>query len=372
MSFTAETYQDRRRRVLAKAKESADFDALCITDPVNVRYLTGLTEGCYKLFLSDDGDLMLVTWMFYDRAKDSCPGLELGLIAPPLGDATTETIKEHKWSRIAVIERETSLKEWRNWTDRMGDDGVIAISDAVMSCRLIKDETEVALMTEAVRIAENAFLELCGRGRDYFIGKTERELALELEILMRSNGAEDQSFPNGIILATGANSYGAHYVPALSKVEDGHSILMDWGAVVDGYCSDMTRIVAVGDIPERIIEMHTAVKQAVAAALAVIKPGVESFDVDAAARQVFLDAGFDAKAFRHGLGHAIGLEVHEALRFHPDRAQCGIIEAGMVMTVEPGVYLPDIGGVRLEHDVLVTESGCEVMGELPLDIVRLD
>lgn len=365
MVITRERYARRRDNVLERALKNADFDALCVTDPLNVQYLTGLTEGCRHLMLSRDGDIMLTTVMFHERVRSECPDMEQARIAEPVMESVQAVTRKRGWKRIALIGSSITVAEWNQWCDALEERNVIIIPDVVADCRAVKDAAEIELIRQAIALAEQAFSEFLGRGRSYFVGTPERELALDLEMLVRRRGADDQAFENGIILASGLNSHKAHYVPADRTIQQGDMILIDWGAKVGGYCSDLTRVVATGDVSEELQTMHSVVKQAHLEAVASMKPGVVASEVDAVARRVIADSGYPPEAFRHGLGHSLGLEVHEMPRL--SKGSTTALKPGMVLTVEPGVYFENIGGVRLERDILVTENGAEDMGSLALD-----
>lgn len=370
MEIARETYALRRQRVLNEALQKGAFDVLCVTDERSVRYLTGLTEGCHHVLLSRDGDLMLTNVMFHDRVALECPDMEQARISVPIMDSIRTILHQRGWMRVALIDASVTVSEWRAWKQIMGAEALVAIPDVVADCRMIKDAEEIEIIRRAITVAENAFLQFIERGASFFIGKEEQELALELEILMRRSGAEDQAFPNGVILASGPNSYKAHYRPSNRKVQQDDIILIDWGAVVDGYCSDLTRVIAVGAVSDTLQSMHRIVNEAHVAAISAMRAGINAEDVDAVARQIVAAAGYPAEAFRHGLGHSLGLAVHE-----PPYMTKGVttpLEAGMILTVEPGLYVDGIGGVRLERDVLITETGADDMGSLPIDWFTVD
>jgi len=218
-------------------------------------------------------------------------------------------------------------------------------------------------MRRAIRIAEKAFKEMLALGAKGWVGRTERDLAAELEYRMRRLGADRPSFPT--ILAAGAHGSVPHYSPGSTRVRPGQAVLVDWGARADGYCSDLTRVVFTGTIPAKLREIYEVVRRAQEAGIAAIRSGVGCRAVDAAARRVIAEAGY-GEQFGHGLGHGLGREVHEAPglgKLSADR-----LKSGMVVTVEPGIYLPGIGGVRIEDDVLVTASSARRLSSLPRDI----
>jgi Xaa-Pro aminopeptidase len=229
--------------------------------------------------------------------------------------------------------------------------------------RQSKDELELAAMRKAIRIAEQAFKELFSLGAKGWIGRTERDLAAELDYRMRKAGADALAFPT--IFAAGAHGSVPHYCPDSTRIKPDQAVLIDWGASAGGYCSDLTRVVFTGTIPAKIKEIYEVVRRSQAAGIAAIRPGAACKAVDAAAREVIEKAGFGPK-FGHGLGHGLGREVHENPRL--GKLSPARLASGMVITVEPGIYLPGIGGVRIEDDVLVTGTSSRRLTSLPRDL----
>jgi Xaa-Pro aminopeptidase len=209
-------------------------------------------------------------------------------------------------------------------------------------------------------VAEEAFIAV---RRSVRVGTSEREIAARLEYEMRKRGAEAAAFPT--IVAEGPNAALPHAVAGERKVRKGSAVLIDWGAVCDFYRSDLTRVLFVGSIPPALRKVYAIVREAQGKAIAAVRPGAVMRDVDAVARRHIERAGY-GKAFGHGLGHGIGLDTHEPPRLSWMSEEK--LAAGMVVTVEPGIYLPGVGGVRIEDDVLVTPAGCKVLSRLSKDI----
>ncbi|HEX2294819.1 MAG TPA: M24 family metallopeptidase, partial [Actinomycetota bacterium] len=229
----------------------------------------------------------------------------------------------------------------------------------VEKLRRRKDAEEVSLLREAVRISDEAFewvLERLGPGR------TEREVALDLEVEMRRRGADSVSFEP--IVGSGPLSAHIHHTPSDREMQAGDLVLLDFGARWGGYCSDLTRTVALGSAGDHHREVYEIVLAAQAAGIEATRPGAACAGVDAAARAVVDGAGY-GETFGHGLGHGVGLDIHEAPRFH--KTSEDTLAAGDVMTVEPGIYEGGSGGIRIEDCVLVTDEGCEVLGKAPKD-----
>ena len=226
------------------------------------------------------------------------------------------------------------------------------LSGEVAAMREVKDAAEASMIRRAVRIAEGAFKELLAGGRKSFVGRTEAQVAAEVEYRMRLSGAERAAFET--IVACGPHAAMPHYRPGATRIRRGDVVLIDWGAVVGGYASDLTRVVFTGRIPPRIARVYEIVLRAQAAGIRAVRPGAACGSADAAARSVIVDAGY-GEAFAHGLGHGLGLEVHESPRLGAKVRQR--LRTGMVVTVEPGIYLPGVGGVRIEDDVIVVPGG---------------
>jgi len=235
----------------------------------------------------------------------------------------------------------------------------------VKKIRMIKDEAEIDKIREAVRITDVAFNHI----RDYIkVGSIERDIALELEFFMKKEGASKNAFD--FIVASGKRSALPHGVASTKQLEEGDFLTMDFGTVYQGYHSDMTRTVVVGKQPDKKQEeIYQTVLKAQQKATEVVKAGVKGSEVDKVARDIITKAGY-GDYFGHGLGHSLGLEIHENPRLSPrDDTK---LESGMVVTVEPGIYLPDWSGVRIEDTVVVREDGCEVLTSSPKELLVID
>lgn len=234
---------------------------------------------------------------------------------------------------------------------------LVPVSDLMVSLRKNKDADEVSCIRKAVEIAEKAFLETVPRVK---IGTSESELTGRLILAMRSRGASDAAFHP--IIATGAHSSLPHYRPDATPIENDAALLVDWGAIFEGYRSDLTRTVFIGKPNKKLIEIYKVVLDANMATIARLKAGLNCKEADAIARRIISKAGY-GKNFGHGLGHGIGRDIHEEPRLHSSRDK-DHLETGSIVTVEPGIYLPGVGGVRIEDDVLITDTGCEVLSSL--------
>jgi Xaa-Pro aminopeptidase len=237
---------------------------------------------------------------------------------------------------------------------------LVGVVDVIERLRAVKDAAEVASMRSAAALADDALRWLLERG---LVGRTERELALDLEQRMRSQGAEDPSFP--AIVAAGAHGALPHASPRDVEIPSGELVVIDWGARLDGYNSDCTRTVAAGAVGEQAASVYGVVLEAQLAGVGAVRPGAGGREVDAAARDLIEAAGYGSE-FGHGLGHGVGLEVHENPRLS-QRSE-DVLAAGNAVTVEPGVYLPERFGVRIEDLVIVGEDGCEILSSIDKEL----
>ena len=336
----------RRDRARAGLADRAATHLL-VTDPVNVRYLTGFTGSNGQLLLAADAaDDRLITDHRYDeRAASSCPDLERILDRDPLG----ATLSAAPSASLLVEAEHLSWQQGRDLTARAKDVGV-RVGDAkgvVEALRLCKDDAELARLAAACRITQETLAWLFD---DVVVhDRSERELAITLERAFIDAGADGVAFPS--IVASGPNAAIPHHEPTDRRLQPGDLLTIDCGAEVDGYHADHTRTVAIGHLDDELTAVHEVVRQAQAAGIAAVADGVTGGQVDAAARQVITDAGYGA-AFLHGTGHGVGLRIHEGPSV--GRGSAATLRDGMALTVEPGIYLPGRGGVRIEDTFVVT------------------
>jgi Xaa-Pro aminopeptidase len=353
----------RRQRLLRRLKEEK-LDAFLVTTPLNVAYLTGFTGGSSFLLLTSQRALLVSDARFTIQIAEECPELEAAIRGHnkttwrEAADALTKlgvrsVGVESQHLTVANLDNLVELAPTLQFAPKVG---------LVESLRAIKDTTEVEAIRSAVRYGERAFAMLKAMLAPH---DTEKELADALEGYVRRAGGHGTSFET--IVAVGDRSALPHRPPSDRRIEAADFFLVDWGAKGPLYTSDITRVVRSPFFPDRpgrrrveskLEKIYTVVLQAQARAIAAVRPGAAAKDVDAAARKFIAQAGY-GNEFNHGLGHGIGLQVHEA----PDIRETSkdVLQPGMVFTIEPGVYLPGFGGVRIEDDVLVTPDGCEVL-----------
>ena len=370
----ARVYRSRRSAVLGRARRTAGVRAMAlyITNPPDIRYLTGSTEGASALLFGRSWSALFTNRMYHARVRREAPGSEVCVGVKSLSETVAERLRDRRLPTLGVQQNVLTLAQHEPLAKACDGIDIRHIGDAVLDCRSVKDDEEIRLTRKAVSIAERAFRQLTAQGAEHFVGRTERELAGELDYRMRMLGADRQAFPSGTIVASGPNSYNCHHLPGPRKVKPAEPVLFDWGAENQGYRSDITRVVFTGDVPEKMREIYDVVLRAHDAAVAVMRPGVRCHTVDAIARKIIKVAGY-AKEFRHGLGHGIGLEVHERPGFGPKpEVGKGVpLRKNMIMTVEPGVYIEGVGGVRIEDDILLTTAGHERLTRLPRKLERM-
>jgi len=334
---------------------------VCSSDlnPVDVGYLSGFTGDDSFLMIGKSWTVLLTDGRYSQQAEGECGGVEIIARNCSMGKAFGKMLKGRGIRKIAVQASHMTLGLRKLLDTEIGKRKLVEIPPVVPSLRIIKDVDEIASIRKSVKIAEKAFRKLTSRGLSYWIGKTERRLAADLEHLMRLAGGDKPAFDT--IVAVGSNAALPHYRPGDRKVKRGDHILIDWGAALNGYCSDLTRVVFAGKIPPLMESVYAIVLSAQMEAIDAIRPGKRCCQIDGVARKIIDAAGYGSN-FLHSLGHGLGRDVHEA----PALASSikAPLRAGMVVTVEPGIYLPGEGGIRIEDDILVTAGGREKLSSL--------
>lgn len=348
---------DKRLLRLREALCQRGLGAMIVSDLVNVRYMSGFTGSSAILIISGDCTILLTDSRYTEQASVETCGCTVTTVRGNILKSVPETVRRLGLSRIGFEEASLSYADWRRLKDALPDVELSPVKNIIAEFRLVKDSDEMALIRNAAEVADAAFDYI---SREVAPGMTEREIALDIDCFMRRHGAEDSAFET--LVAEGARSAMPHAKPQDRPVRDGEFILIDFGARVDGYHSDITRTVVLGPPDSRKREIYHIVLDAQSAAIEKIRPGVTGKEIDAAARDHIAATGY-GENFGHTLGHGLGLEIHDTRILAPDSDI--VLAAGMVMTVEPGIYIPGFGGVRIEDDVLVTESGCEVLTRSP-------
>lgn len=337
---------------MRQASVKGKIEAFLATNPVDVSYLSGFTGEDSFLLFSRNWAVLITDGRFAEQAKTECEDIEIHTRSGPMSETFLPLLRGRAVRRIGIQADHVTLAMQKILAESLGSRKIIPTPKVTEKLRAVKDAEEIKIIRRAVRIAQDAFIELSSRGAAYMIGKTERQIAAELDYLMRRYGADGSAFPT--IVAAGANSSRPHHLPGKAKIKSDQPVLFDWGANVAGYCSDLTRVAFTGKIPPKIREIYEIVRQAQQAGIRAVKPGVRCSTPDKAARKIIAQAGF-AEKFTHSLGHGFGRDVHEAPALAGRNKTP--LRVGMVLTVEPGIYLPGLGGVRIEDDILVTATG---------------
>ncbi|MEX2288606.1 MAG: Xaa-Pro peptidase family protein, partial [Planctomycetaceae bacterium] len=348
----------RRDRLIRKIKQ-AGVDALLVTNFTNVRYLTGFSGDDSYLLIGRDACLIISDSRYATQIREECPGLDLSIRRPgkPMTDAVAAVVRRLKPAKLGFESTSTTVAQWQALTEKVKLLELVPLAGLVEDLRAVKDRHEITAIREAIRQAEQGFDEWLSALAPQM---TERQAAFDLEHAMRRAGANGASFPP--IVAVGSRAALPHARPTQTKLLTADFVLVDWGATNEqGYKSDLTRLVVTGKISPKLAKVYRVVIEAQRRAVKAIRPGVRCCDVDAVARRVIDGAGHGR--FAHGLGHGIGLDIHEGPRLGP--ASADELKPGMVVTVEPGIYLPGWGGFRIEDDVLVTSDGHEVLTSVP-------
>jgi Xaa-Pro aminopeptidase/Xaa-Pro dipeptidase len=337
-------------------------DHLLILNGINIRYLTGFTGGEGALLIAPDRVNLLVDGRYTTQAALETSGLEITEFQNKT-DGISTVLKKQKADVVGFETSSVTVGEYRKLKDSLAGVSLEPVSESLDFLRAVKDAGEIARIREAIRIAEKALTDVKNLIKP---GIREMEIAVELEYRMRKAGAERISFDT--IVATGPNAALPHAMPGNRQIEAGDFVLIDYGAVFNGYHSDQTRMFCVGSPSDRQRKAYQAVLEAHDRAVMAIKAGVSCKEIDGAARSVLEEKGF-GKYFSHGTGHGVGLEVHEAPTL--SRGKEDRLKTGMVVTVEPGVYFPEEWGIRIEDMVLVGENGCEVLTKMFNGLVEL-
>jgi Xaa-Pro aminopeptidase len=350
-----------RRKALVESLSGKAFIAYNYehSDRATLRYLSGFTgEG--TLILAGSHAVLLTDSRYTEQAKREVDGLRVQECRDWMAKDAAAELVALELETIAFAARRATYS-WFDSLRKLGPFTLVDTPDPTNDVRAVKTQAEIESLRKAATLADSAFGELLSELR---VGMNEADVALRLEWLMRTAGSEGVAFDANV--SAGENTALNHYNPALGRrsLHRGDLLLFDFGACVDGYRSDITRTVSVGRPTKQAIAIYDLVLQANLAGIAAVAAGKTGIEVDAAARTVIADSGYGDK-FGHGLGHGIGLEIHERPSLSTQSKDT--LVAGMVTTVEPGIYIPGFGGVRIEDDVVVTETGCEVITSSPKD-----
>jgi Xaa-Pro aminopeptidase len=349
---------------LAERLRERELDRLLVTDLVNLRYLTGFTGTNGAALVGADGTRIFYTdFRYLTQAAEQVVGWEHRIAKADLLAAAAADLPEE--GRLGFDDAELSVKAYEHLAE-LAPDGIelVPAGGLIEDMRAIKDPGEIERIRAAARLSDRALEDVLSRG---LAGRTERDVALDLDFTQRRLGAEGASFP--AIVAAGPNGALPHARPRDVEIPRDTLVVVDWGCVLDGYASDCTRTFATGEVDPRDREIYDLVLLAQEEALAAVRPGPTGKEVDAVARAIIDRAGH-AEHFGHGLGHGVGMDVHEGPRLSATSETA--LSPGNVVTVEPGVYVPGAIGVRIEDLVVVTEDGHDVLSAYPKTLTRID
>ena len=340
-------------------------DCAVITDDINRRYFTGMKSSAGTLLVFPEQAYFIIDFRYIEKAREVVRDCKVMLRAKDHTAQLKRLMAAHDAKSIAIDSQTCTVSQLSYYQSRLGAEVVSSgkLASLIRGIRSVKEPEEIKKMIAAQRIAEKGLEHMLGFIRP---GRTEKEIQLELDYYMLRNGAEALSFDT--IALSGSNTSLPHGVPSDKKVESGEFVLMDFGAVVDGYNSDMTRTVCVGKPSEEMERVYDIVLRAQTAGINSVREGIRGCDLDKIARDIIAAEGF-GKAFGHSLGHGVGVEIHEDPYASPSSK--ARLEAGNVVTVEPGIYLEGRFGVRIEDFVVVTEDGCINMTLAPKNLICL-
>ncbi|MGI6142619.1 MAG: M24 family metallopeptidase [bacterium] len=340
-----------------------DLDGLLIGHKPNRMFISGFTGTEGWLLITRNHSFLCTDFRYVEQAAKEAVGWEIVRYQRPFTATLVPLLKENGLRRVGFEEEYLSYQGYRKLVESTSGVEWLPCSGLVESLRRQKDEMELQAIRRAAQLDDRAFAHILS-----FLepGRQEREIALELEFFARRQGGNGASF--AFIVASGPRSALPHGVASNKLLQEGEFVIMDYGTVVDGYHSDFTRTVILGEPTPKQLKVYQVVQEAQQAAVAAVAPGRTAGEIDAVARRIITDHGYGAH-FGHGVGHGVGLSIHEEPHLTPGADT--VLVPGMVLTIEPGIYLPGWGGVRIEDLLVVTETGCEVLNQSPRDLIRV-
>jgi len=355
--------EPKRLERLRRRLREEGYEALLVTNPYNRRYLTGFTGSSGYVLVTESRQILLSDFRYRTQAGFEAPDVEFVEHAARAEETIGECLRSLGVTRLAIEAESVTVADLRKYEAAWPGVQLEPVEGLVAALRAVKDDVELAVIREAARLADRTFDHLLGWIRP---GLTEREVAIEIEMFLRRHGASSSSFDT--IVASGERSALPHGVATDRRLGVGEFVKLDFGAYYRGYCSDLTRTIVLGKPTDRQRELYAVVLEAQETCLRGIRPGMTGREADALARDVIRRYGYE-ELFGHGTGHGIGLEIHEAPRLSPTSES--VLAAGMTVTVEPGIYVPGFGGVRIEDDVVLTAGGAETLTAAPKQLISV-
>lgn len=354
----------KRVEQLTERLKTENLDGILLIKDSNIRYISGFTGSDSYLIVGVRGNAFITDSRYTEQAEAECAGFEIvrwRSPAPGLQETIQSVCNRLEIKRLGFEKERVTYDLYEKLSKGLDGVELAATTGLVEGIRYVKDQSEVECIRKAAHIADEAFNEILEYIRP---GVSEKDVERELQYAIKKKGADDIGFP--IIVASGKRSSLPHAIPSDKLIENGNFVTLDFGAMYKGYRSDMTRTIVVGQVDEKQKEIYGIVKAAQEAGEDAIKAGVSGKAPDDAARGYITDAGYGAN-FGHGLGHGVGLDIHEEPFMSPSCER--ILAEGNVITVEPGIYLPNWGGVRIEDTVLVMADGIEILTKSPKELI---
>lgn len=354
---------NQRLQKIRDSLEDLQLDCILIQNSINRSYISGFKGSSGILYISKESSVLFTDFRYVEQATKQAPNFTIiNYTLKGLFEEVNELIGKENIKTIGFEAETISFHQYKEYREKLSA-SMVPTYQVVEKLRMVKDSQEISCIKEAAQIADQAFKHILSFLKE---GVAERDIALELEYFMKKSGASDLSF--GTIIASGASSSLPHAVPTDKKLQNSDFVVMDFGCIYKGYCSDMTRTVVIGKAGNRHKEIYETVLIAQKKALEGIEPNKKGKDIDKIARDYIASKGY-GEYFGHGLGHCVGMEVHENPRFSMNEET--IFLPGMVVTVEPGIYIPDFGGVRIEDLVVVTQEGMDNLTSSPKELIEV-
>ncbi len=354
---------EQRLYALKAQLNTLKLDAMLIASPINRRYLTGFTGTAGVVVISEHETVFITDFRYEVQAAQQIEGCRIDIHTGPISEKIAELLKELKVKRLGFEQDHVTYSEYLLYEKRFSDVQLIPVSYVVEKLRMIKTDEELERIRDAVKVVDQTFTHILS-----FIkpGMKEIEVAIELEFYMRKLGAASSSFD--IIVASGARSALPHGVASQKVIETGDFVTLDFGAYMNGYCSDMTRTFSIGEPAQELKDIYNICLEAQLAGVQNIKAGMTGKEADACCRDIIEQKGY-GDYFGHSTGHGLGMEIHESPRLSKTYEEA--LLPGMVVTVEPGIYLPGKGGVRIEDDIVITQTGNHILTQSSKELIIL-